>query len=430
MRYYNETVSLMHLDNPLGIAQTREITFVVTNSCNLKCTYCYETHKGTQFMSFNTAKRIVDYIFELYDQNDPKGFINHNTTALILEFIGGEPFLATNLIYDTCEYFWRKAIKRNHPWAEYFRICITSNGVNYFNPDVQRFIQKFKNRLSLAITIDGNKEMHDTCRKHLDGSGSWTEANNALIDYTKKYNDYLGTKVTIAPENLMYLNQIVRYFSEKGYTEINANPIYEHEWNLQEAKEYYFQLKLLADNILSSQINYTTNIFEEQCFVPAPEYDVQPYCGGSGEMLAFDVDGKAYPCIRYMEMSLNGSQKPYVIGDCFNGIYQTPEHQKLRDEMAAVNRRTMSDDECFYCPIGQGCGCCTAWCYQKYGTMNHRDKNICWMHRARSLANVYYWNKYYQKHNLNKKFKMNLPEDLALQIVDKDEYQMLKELSE
>ena len=430
MYFYNEKVSFMHPDNPLGIAQTRDITFVVTNSCNLKCTYCYEIHKSQKFMSFETAKRIVDYLFELYDINDPNGFINHNTTALILDFIGGEPFLAVDLIYNTCDYFWRKAIERNHPWADYFRISITSNGVNYFNENVQRFIKKFKNRLGLSITIDGNKEMHDACRKHHDGSGSWEEANRALLDYTKKYNDYLGTKVTIAPENLKYLNQTVKYFAEKGYTEINANPIYEHEWTPTEALEYYYQLKSLANYMLNSNLQYDTNIFEEQLFGLQPEHELATYCGGSGDMLAFDVDGKAYPCLRYMEMSLGDSQKPYVIGDCFNGIYQTPEHQKLRDEMAAINRRTMSDDECFYCPIGSGCGCCTAWCYQKYGTMNHRDKNICWMHRARSLANVYYWNKYYQKHNLNKKFEMNLPEDLALQIIDKEEYQMLKELSE
>lgn len=430
MVQYNEIISKLHPENPLGIAQVRQITFVVTDSCNLQCKYCYETHKGKRFMSFDTAKRIVDYLFEMYDKDEPNGFINRNTTALVLEFIGGEPLLAADLIYETCDYFWKTALKRKHPWADNFRISITSNGVCYFNESVQRFIKKFHNRLSFAITVDGDKEMHDSCRVHADGSGSWDEANDALMDYTERYDRYLGTKVTISPENLEHFHSTVQYFAERGYTEINANPIYEHEWTVEEAQEYYRQLKKIADYMLEDETHeYESNIFQEHSFSPIPEQENSTYCGGSGQMLSFDVDGKAYPCIRYMEMSLNGEQEPIVIGDCFNGIYETPEHMRLRDYMDSITRRTMSDDECFYCPIGTGCGCCTAWCYQKFGTMNKRDKNICWMHRARSLANVYYWNKYYQKTGQDKKFKMLLPAEQALQIVDQEEYQRLVELS-
>ena len=430
MLQYNEMISRTHPENPLGIAQTRNVTFVVTDSCNLQCKYCYETHKGKRFMSFDTAKRIVDYLFEMYDKDEPNGFINKNTTALVLEFIGGEPLLAADLIYETCDYFWKTALERKHSWAENFRISITSNGVSYFDESVQRFIEKFHNRLSFSITVDGDKEMHDSCRVHADGSGSWEEANKALMDYTKRYDRYLGTKVTISPENLEHFHKTVQYFAERGYTDINANPIYEHEWTVEEAQEYYKQLKQIADYMLEDETHeYESNIFQEHSFSPISEQENSTYCGGSGQMLSFDVDGKAYPCIRYMEMSLNGEQKPIVIGDCFDGIYKKAEHMRLRDYMDSITRRTMSDDECYYCPIGTGCGCCTAWCYQKFGTMNKRDKNICWMHRARSLANVYYWNKYYQKTGQDKKFKMLLPAEQALQIVDQEEYQRLVELS-
>ena len=95
---YNEFINKLYFNNNIGIKQTRNITFVVTENCNLKCTYCYETHKTHKNMSFNTAKRIVDYLFELYDQNNKTAFINKNTTALELEFIGGEPLLEIDLI--------------------------------------------------------------------------------------------------------------------------------------------------------------------------------------------------------------------------------------------------------------------------------------------------------------------------------------------
>ena len=72
----------------------------------------------------------------------------------------------------------------------------------------------------------------------------------------------------------------------------------------------------------------------------------------------------------------------------------------------------------------------SAYNYQEFGTPNKRATYICEMHKARSLANVYYWNKYYQKNNIDKKFKMNCPKEWALKIISEDEYKMLLDLSE
>lgn len=51
------------------------------------------------------------------------------------------------------------------------------------------------------------------------------------------------------------------------------------------------------------------------------------------------------------------------------------------------------------------------------------------MHKARSLANVYYWNKWYKQNGIDKVFKMYLPKEEALKIIDEQEYDMLAELS-
>lgn len=39
-----------------------ELTFQVTNECNLRCTYCYET-KFHSSMTFETAKKAIDTLF-------------------------------------------------------------------------------------------------------------------------------------------------------------------------------------------------------------------------------------------------------------------------------------------------------------------------------------------------------------------------------
>lgn len=374
---------------------------------------CYERCKSQKMMTFDTAKKIVDLVFKL-SETDDSTFINTKTQAVILEFIGGEPLLNIDVIEKTCDYFWHKALELHHRYAENFRISMISNGILYFDERVQRFLKRFKDRLSFAITVDGDKEMHDSCRVRQDGSGTWEQANAAQMHYKEHFDSRLGTKVTIAPSNLEHLDRTIKYFIENGYTEINANPVFEEEWTVEQAKVYYKKLVAIADYIIDNNLQEKIycSLFNKNHFRKIDERDQHPYCGGTGDMCAFGTEGTAYPCIRYMNMSLNGSQPEIVIGNCDSGIYQTDDEKAILRDMAAVTRRSSNDDECYYCPIASGCGNCSAWCYQKYGTYNKRDKGICWMHRARCLANDYFFKK------IGEPFDMNLQKEFADQILE------------
>ena len=50
------------------------------------------------------------------------------------------------------------------------------------------------------------------------------------------------------------------------------------------------------------------------------------------------------------------------------------------------------------------------------------------MHKARALYNYYFWNKYYRKNNSDKRMKVYIPDEWALEIIDQDELDMIKEL--
>ena len=418
---YSEEIRRRYRFENGDISSCRNVTFVVTEACDAACVYCYECHKSNKSMSFETAKKIVDLIFEL-SETDESTFINTKTKAVILDFIGGEPLLNIDVIEKTCNYFWHKALKLNHPWANTFRISMISNGLNYFDERVQRFIRKYKSRLSFGITIDGDKEMHDACRIRPDGSGTWEQANAAQMHYHKTFNRKLNTKVTIAPSNLPYFDRTIKYFIENGYEDIYANPVFEEEWTVEQAKLYYEKLKLVADYIVANNLQDRVyfSVFDKDLFRPIPEEEQHPFCGGTGDMCAFGTDGTAYPCLRYMNLSLNGSQPEIRIGNADRGIYQTDAEKEILHDMASVTRRSSNDDECYNCQISSGCGNCSAWCYQKYGTYNKKDKGICWMHRARCLANKYYFNL------IGQDFNVLLPDNIAEQIIGKDELQLLK----
>lgn len=73
------------------------LTFQVCDDCCLKCTYCYQGFKGHHKMTFETAKKAID---QLLNANDNiKDYINSwEIPGVVIEFIGGEPFLEIDLI--------------------------------------------------------------------------------------------------------------------------------------------------------------------------------------------------------------------------------------------------------------------------------------------------------------------------------------------
>ena len=140
---------------------SRTVTFQVTDACNLACKYCYQINKGKRRMSLDTAKKFIDLL--LTGEKGMNEYLHpENSPALIIEFIGGEPFLEIELIDQIYNYFFDRMIELNHKWLTMHTISICSNGILYSDPKVQRFLNKHKNHMSFSVTIDGNKEFwHD-----------------------------------------------------------------------------------------------------------------------------------------------------------------------------------------------------------------------------------------------------------------------------
>lgn len=406
----------------------REVTFQVTERCNLSCTYCYQIHKTSKVMSWEVAKAGIDLLFNMWIENEPDAFINQKTEFIILDFIGGEPMLEVKLIDRICDYFINQALEINPLWAETFMISMASNGTIYFTPEVQHFLHKWDRRLSYSVSMDGPKEMHDACRIFPDGRGSFDLAKAAQDDYNKTHRMQSGTKATISWQNMPYLDTTIKYYVDQGYRRIHANTVYEEDWTPEQGAFFYKKLKEVADFMLSLDGEVEISLFDKNFFKPRTDME-QTWCGGYDSMLAFDPDGNAFPCIRYMESSLGGQMPPVIIGDVWNGLWKTPEQKHCHDCLACITWTTQNDEECLNCPIAQGCADCAAESYQHMKCFNKRHKlGSCWVHRARSLANVYYWNKLWRQQGSDQRFKRYLPDDIALQIIDKEELEFLDKL--
>ena len=412
-----------------GGGNTMEITFQVTNACSLACSYCYQINKGQKVMPFEYAKEFIDNLFE----GKYKNYVSEETKPfLILSFIGGEPFLQPTLIEQICDYFYNKAIERMSPWAERSRISVCTNGVHWFEPEVQHFLNKYQNKMFISVTIDGNKELHDACRRFPDGRPSYDLALAAATDWVNR-GGYIGSKITIAPANLKYMNDAIRHFVELGYENIHANTVYEEGWTIDDARTYYVLLKEIADYFYDNELveKVYLSLFEQMHGRPKRPDDLQTWCGGVGNhMLAMDPDGNLYPCLRYMDSSLGTDQEPLIIGTIWDGIGKREKDKAWIECLSCITRRTESTDECFFCPIAEGCGECSAYNYQVAGTPDCKATFMCDMHKARMLANTYFWNKWYRKKGLNERIPVHCPDEWALEIISEEELNMLKDLAQ
>ena len=165
-------------------------------------------------MPIKTARLLIDLIL-----SGEKGFreylASESTTGINLDFIGGEPLLALEVIDEAIDYFHRRTWKLDHPWKNKWRASITTNGTIYTD-EVKRFLTKHENHLSYSVTVDGNKQLHDACRKFPDGSPSYDLAMATVIyRWQKRY--YYNIMLSYSPDNLTYLFTYIFQMSEYCY---------------------------------------------------------------------------------------------------------------------------------------------------------------------------------------------------------------------
>ena len=420
---YNDKLARLYPERFFSSDTILTLTFQVTEDCCMACTYCYQNNKSKNKMDFSVAQKVIDNLL-----NDDKYYHTEKINGLILEFIGGEPFMEVQLIDEITSYFIKKCIDLNHRFLFNFRISMASNGLLYFEEEVQNYIKKYKDFLSLAISIDGNKELHDTCRIDLNGNGTYNRVVAAARHLRENYIQDLETKMTLSPDNIKYIFSAIQNLIAIGYTSISLNCVYEEGWELSHAKILYDELRKTADWLIETDSfrKYRISLFDEELFTPLPEEETKNWCGGvCNGMLAFDYNGDAFPCVRYMGSSLNGKQVPLSIGN-FNGLFNEEIYKNRFNLLTSITRQSQSTTECLNCPIAKGCAWCSGYNYEIFGTPNKRATFICIMHKARALANAYYYNKGHYLMGEEKRFKINLPKEEALKIISNEDWNELK----
>ncbi|MEG1312071.1 MAG: radical SAM protein [Romboutsia sp.] len=300
-----------------------KFTIVVTEDCNLRCSYCYEgDNKNTSKMNFQTADKVINFIAKKINEE------SDDVYQPIVIFHGGEPLLNFEII----KYIYNKlnnVVKKN------IRYDMTTNGT-ILNDEIEEFI--LNNIDALSISLDGIKESHNKFRIFANGSGSYDIViKNARRLLSKSSN--LRVRMTFSMNTVKYMYESVKEMHKMGFKYIVPALDKLSQWDEHSIKTLENQVdKVVAykkENIeakISTADIITLNTKKGDCFG-----GVVSFCIGS--------KGLVYPCAYAI------GKDEFIIGNV-NNTNSCLNKSKI-EEMININR--VGSENCKGCTRYEYC---------------------------------------------------------------------------
>lgn len=129
----------------------------VSNSCNLRCIYCYANGGVYHSEEANLSERMLQQII--------KKFYEEFDKILMIQFFGGEPLVNLPLIRSACE----KIRKIDEERGYVTKFGLVTNGT-LINDDFIKMAKEYE--ISVTISYDGDIAINNMLRKFPNGKGT------------------------------------------------------------------------------------------------------------------------------------------------------------------------------------------------------------------------------------------------------------------
>lgn len=315
-------------------------TLSLTHNCNLRCKYCYAGRAVKTDMSFDTARKIVDFVTDAAVPARQAQF----------SFFGGEPLLRFDLIKETTAYIRHKEQESGIRAV----ISLTSNGTLLAEPMLDFFS---KERVNLCISMDGPEQSHNLNRIYKDGRGSFAAVAKKLRMALDKLEN-VQVNAVYGPETLDSMADTVAFFTAQRVPFIHLNPNIRAVWTAEDlAKlpqvcmsiaEHYIQCYQRGQEISVNMMESKLALFLKNGYAP------EDRCGMGKTEWGFAPSGKIYPCERLIG---EDDDSALCLGDIHTGF----DPARRCDMLARKGNR---NEECRTCNMSKYC---MNWC----GCTNH-----------------------------------------------------------
>ena len=193
-----------------SLANLRQITFEVTDACNLKCKYCgygefYDDYdrRSNKMMPFTMAKQVIDYLVPFW-QSPANMSADKN---VYISFYGGEPLMNMELIQQVVHYMEGLHLENRH-----YTFSMTTNAM-LLDKCMDYLVEK---KFNLLLSLDGD-EHNDSYRVDQQGKPSFDRVTRNLNLLRDRYPDYFKKKVNFNAvlHNRNSVAEIHRFFKSQ-----------------------------------------------------------------------------------------------------------------------------------------------------------------------------------------------------------------------
>lgn len=268
--------------------KTLNICICISNSCNLKCDYCFNLKKDNKIMKSSEAIRLIDSMIKKFPNCD-KYFVDLSGN--------GEPLLNLKTIIEINAFCKVMSNKLNKE----ILVSFVSNGV-LLTKEIATLLQN--EGILFGVSIDGNKKNHDDHRKDQSGQPTYNKIINNISSI--KNRDYIGCAVTITND----VFDLVKTVDELAllFSTISIKPVRDLQYGLKIESIYKWieEYKKLSKRILNDcQKNdisllkrflngddyfgkFIYRVFLEQLTLNRCDRNISRFC--------FDNNGKLFGC--------------------------------------------------------------------------------------------------------------------------------------
>ena len=270
-------------------------SFLMTEDCNLRCTYCFEKHKKNK-MSKEVGVKAVEWLVD-------NAIYNHDNSIHVM-FFGGEPLLNIDTIEEILEKGTELCRKRN---LQFTASMVTNATV--MNDRIYNVIKKYRDiaNFNIQLSVDGIPEIHDFYRLTAAGKGSFSMVEKNIPIFQELYgNDPNDKRLSIHgclnKKSLPYLYDSYSFFrKELGFKQIWFLPIVEEEWEQSDIEIYReANEKIFKDCI--ADVEATGDISDSYNYAPISKYcnlergRADKPCGAGYNFVTITAAGDVYPC--------------------------------------------------------------------------------------------------------------------------------------
>lgn len=317
----------------------------LTDSCNLRCLYCYNIDEREQSISQGRDTLSDSEIMELIDT-----LVDNDFEYII--FTGGEP-MSRKSIFTLAKYARDKGLGTN----------LLTNGTRFTHENVRQVADLFD---SITVSLDSSIESeHDMTR----GRGSWQRTIRGLDFLTSVCKHKIALRPVITSHNIENLHLLPEF----AYSRWNISS-YQPTMYLPNSTKEVEELALLPnvekyEKAMGLFYNKLRKIPDGYADDPLKSISYGGKCGMAKSILSISANGDVYPCqsLHFNEL-LMGNIRQQEIELLF----------KNGEALGIVGASGLEIKECADCAFLLLCGGgCRATTYKLYGSMTAFNELMC-----------------------------------------------------